>query len=234
MPSRKRTRSAGMSTPSKKRRDAIISSKSFKRSLWSLKRSPVPTTFATKLVYSDLNTLSSTGGLAGVHVYSANGLYDPDITGIGHQPRGFDQLMALFDHYTVIGAKITIQIADSDATASQPFISSIALIDQSSVAVDQNDYLESGYCVFQAQSGSNIASVANLTMAVNPNKFLGRSAPLADSQLKGSSTSNPTEQCYFHVAAGPLVSGTTTGTIAYVSKIEYSVVFSEPKVPSQS
>ena len=69
-------------------------------------RSPVPLKMAATLLYSDQITLNPAAGTVSKHVFSANGLFDPNITGVGHQPRGFDQYMALYNHYTVIGARI--------------------------------------------------------------------------------------------------------------------------------
>ena len=37
-----------------------------------------------------------------------NSLFDPNLSGLGHQPRGFDQLMAVYEKYTVVAAKITV------------------------------------------------------------------------------------------------------------------------------
>ena len=33
----------------------------------------------------------------------------PNHTGVGHQPLYFDQLMTIYNHYIVIGAKITVK-----------------------------------------------------------------------------------------------------------------------------
>lgn len=35
-------------------------------------------------------------------------MYDPDLTGFGHQPYFFDQLTDIYSHYVVIGSKIKI------------------------------------------------------------------------------------------------------------------------------
>ncbi len=56
-----------------------------------------------KFKYQTSGTLNpGVAGVAAIQVMTANGLYDPDITGVGHQPRGFDQIMALYNHYTVV------------------------------------------------------------------------------------------------------------------------------------
>lgn len=38
-----------------------------------------------------------------------NGLFDPDATGIGHQPKGFDRISALYSRYYVGASKITVR-----------------------------------------------------------------------------------------------------------------------------
>lgn len=62
-----------------------------------------------RLKYSD--TMQLTPGLASAaeYTYRCNSLFDPDSTGVGHQPRTFDQWALLYNKYTVIGSKITIK-----------------------------------------------------------------------------------------------------------------------------
>lgn len=62
--------------------------------------------------YSDLVNSASTTS-PGVHNFSANSLFDPDQTGTGHQPRGFDQLKLLYNRYKVyaVNIKLTAQLA---------------------------------------------------------------------------------------------------------------------------
>jgi len=55
------------------------------------------------------------------HTFRCNNIYDPDATGGGHQPRHFDILAEVYDHYTVLGSKMTAKIVGYDAglTASE-------------------------------------------------------------------------------------------------------------------
>jgi hypothetical protein len=77
-----------------------------KRNRMIIYKAPIPNKFATKLRYSEsVNIDPSLGGVPGVHVFNASSCYDPNTTGIGHQPRGFDQWMAMFDHFTVVGSR---------------------------------------------------------------------------------------------------------------------------------
>lgn len=188
----------------------------------------MPLKFLTKMRYTTTTELNpSTGTLASVQVYRANGLYDPDVTGVGHQPRGFDQLMLLYDHFIVLGANITVRFASRDVdTVDQ--ICCIALRDSSTVETDMIDYTEQGTVVSGVCDGGAGSKALTLRMKVNPNKFLSRSRPLSDPHLKGSVTSDPSEQCFFHVASSAISSEDAGIINAYVI-IDYIVALIEPK-----
>lgn len=64
-----------------------------------------------KLRYVTKITLSP-GGVATVrtHSFRGNSLYDPDSSGVGHQPLGFDQIMTLYRDYRVRGSKIHCEV----------------------------------------------------------------------------------------------------------------------------
>ena len=57
-----------------------------------------------KLIYAENGyQLNTTSGLCGVRIFSLSSLFDPDVTGTGHQPVGYDQIMALYEEYIVKG-----------------------------------------------------------------------------------------------------------------------------------
>lgn len=69
----------------------------------------LPNQYTCKLKYSeyiDINVLSASYTN---YRFTANGLFDPNVTGVGHQPNPFDQLMAFYSKATVIGSKITLR-----------------------------------------------------------------------------------------------------------------------------
>lgn len=193
--------------------------------------SPLPIKFKAVLRYSSpYQTIPIPADtLLGARIYSCNGIYDPDITGIGHQPSGFDQLMLMYDHFVVIGAKLIVTFVNQDTSDS--IICGIDVRDSINAEPDVRIIIESGTAKYinlsERSSGQNQTT---MTYKVNPAKFLGRSNPLSDPQLKGSSGGNPTEQCYFHIFAGNLDDQGILGTecIANIC-IEYQVVFIEPK-----
>lgn len=64
--------------------------------------------YFTKLKYVDHFNTTYTSGVGFVYSYRGNSLFDPDFTGTGHQPYGFDQLSALYHSYRVYGSKIRV------------------------------------------------------------------------------------------------------------------------------
>jgi len=68
--------------------------------------------------YSDMVTVNglAAGAFQG-HAFNGNGLYDPDDTGTGHQPRGFDQMKALYRTYKVNASTIRVRFVGTSTGA---------------------------------------------------------------------------------------------------------------------
>jgi hypothetical protein len=65
-----------------------------------------------KLKYIQTVTMNSYLGALDTQEFWGNGAYDPDKTGTGTQPTGFDQWAALYDKYTVIASSIKVRLVD--------------------------------------------------------------------------------------------------------------------------
>lgn len=196
-----------------------------------LKKSPVPKIMFTKLRYCENVTLNPAAGGIDIKVYSANGCYDPYYTGTGHQPRGFDQLMTLYDHFVVLGSKCTVEAAPGSGT---PLVMGVNLRDTTVSSGNPNDYQEGGYCTSKLLGTGTSAGTKRLVKTFSAKKFLGRSNVLSDSELKGSAIANPTEGAYYHIWASPADSTSDPTATALTVRIDYLVALIEPKTPTQS
>lgn len=206
-----------------KRRDNNSAVLSFKNTL------PLGRTFKTKLRYAEQVTLNGGISTFADFVFTANGLYDPSVSGAGHQPYGFDQIMPMYDHYTVIGAKCHVTFYNTDT--SIPQLVGIVVRDNNTSITNIEDTIEgaSAKTMMTGTSGSSRDTVS-LTYTLNPNKYLGVSKPMASHDVRGGVGSNPAEQCYFHIVAGGSP-GIADAQPVYASVlIEYVAVFSEPKI----
>lgn len=73
--------------------------------------------YTAKLRYTQTQALFvATGGLFGAEqVFRLNSLVDPDLTGAGHQPYGFDSLAFLYNRYKVNAVHIQMVISNPNA-----------------------------------------------------------------------------------------------------------------------
>ncbi len=78
---------------------------------------PFPMRWDTKLVYGVNVTLTTAGSVAlGTYYrFRLNSLYDPDVTGTGHQPYQYDQLTAIYQNYIVKGCYVDLTFTDPTA-----------------------------------------------------------------------------------------------------------------------
>ncbi len=182
----------------------------------------------TRYYQHDLSVNPGVGGTTGVHVFSANSLYDPDKTGVGHQPLGFDELVGImYDHYTVIGAQIRVIFWNSDTVFAQQ--AGITVQDNASPSADPRMYVENSGNVYTLLAPHDTgSSIKTLTSHVNVGKFLGRPHPLSEDDLRGDVGNDPTEQVYFHVWACPL-GGVDASPVSFTVQIDYIAILTEPK-----
>lgn len=209
-----------------------------RRHVLSFTKAPMPNRFASKLRYvSYANLDPGLAGIAGVQIVNAMGCYDPDITGVGHQPRGFDQLMTMYDHYTVIGSRITVEFVQKLAGSYNAMSIGIACKDDSVALTDVNDYLEGRNVVstvLPPSASAEPSRIRVLSKSFSTKKFMGISHPMSSSNCRGSATTNPADSGYFHIFAAPLNTTSDQAAITVQYRIDFLVIFTEPKQPAQS
>lgn len=194
-------------------------------------RGPLPNKLrATLILNTSGNIATGINTNTGNLVISANNPYEPR-SGVAIQPRGFDQMMNLYDHFVVIGSKLEMWFNTTEPTLAAQV--GVVVRDTISPEATQKAYMENRLvktAIVDSATGGTFMSIQ-----VNPNKFLGRSKPLADPQLKGSSASSPTEQCFYHIfASNHNPSSGDSFTVTVNARVIYDVVLIEPRQVSAS
>lgn len=173
------------------------------------------------------------GGL-GQFAWRANGMFDPYVAGGAgeHQPMYFDQYAALYEHYCVIGSKITFKVSYGTNSAPAPY--------RMSAFVDSNQTLLATNidAVAEATTGRKITLVpSNQTHQVvkslkfSAKKTFGK-AVLGNKALTGSGTTDPTEQQIFVLCTQAV--GSVDVELAIVAEVEYIAIWTELKEVAQS
>lgn len=184
------------------------------------------------LPYFQSGVVISGASAAGAQVFSANGLFDPDITGTGGQPMSFDQAMIFFNHYTVHNARIRVTFA-SDSTTLRASVG-LFVSGSSTVTTSIEQLLENGDgAVQQLEYAGTMGSSATFTRSINCGRFQSVDDVMDDPNMRGDSASNPAEQMYFHLI---VYNATTAAAVQteYQAIIEYDATFHEPRKGSVS
>jgi len=228
-----KTKSKGR-VPSRVTRRMAPARTSVPKSLNTLTRPPILSVkHRSRCLYNDNRQLTCTGAANNSYVFSVNGMYDPDISGLGHQPMGFDQLMALYEHYTVTSCKITASFVNESSTENAYV--GIALFPDSSVEATPSKLVENGLLkrVWLAPKGDSKCQQI-ITQTCTVAKLNGRTGSIVGDELyRGDVASNPSEQSYFHVFAYNLAS-VSSCTVRIDCIVEYDAVFTEPRKLAQS
>lgn len=200
-------------------------------------RQLIPNKTARTFRYQTSVTLDPNAAFIDERLFRMNGMYDPEVAVGGHQPLGFDQYIGvLYDHFVVIGSKISATFASNSSTTTGAYIVGVTPTDSTAaLPTNVSTIIEQGrskHKQVQPYVGGN--SLATIRMKMNPNKFMGRSHPLSDPELKGGVANDPTEQATWHVWASSTNGVIDPSTIQVNILIEYLAMMIEPKILAQS
>lgn len=193
--------------------------------------SGMPTTRIAKLRYCDTFALTSTSGVLISRVFGCNNIFDPDVTGGGHQPMGHDTWATLYNHYTVIGSKMMISVAPSSGNNS-PGMVGIYITDGAAVpytsAAEFREARKGGM-----RSMDPNQKTVRMAAKFSPKKFFNITDMKDNTTRVGAAIgANPLEQAYYNIWYQTL--DASSGGIYVNLTIDYLVVFGEPKDLSQS
>lgn len=192
-----------------------------------------PSSITRRLRYSTSFAVTATSGAIGtIQVFRANDLFDPDFTGTGHQPMGFDQMMVWYNHFTVLRSKITCVVKNTGVGSPTACLR----VDGDSTTITVIDrVVEVGGCVTESLEGKNVYG-ANKSLSISADMMklqnVSRSAITSDPSLQGSAGASPVECTYYHCMLWDPQAVTANAEWEVV--IDYEAVFSEPRVLTQS
>lgn len=215
---------------SKKDVSKLLTNRSTAVSLYRSPVSPIPQRKVVTLRYAESNvSLDPAAGIPADYFFRANDLFDPNYTGAGHQPLGFDQWMALYTKFSVLNSKITVKFTNgADATTADW----IVMVRRTTTPTSSttNEILESNACSWTAKERENVVTLVNAYSFKQEHKGLG----LEDGTMFGTNSASPTNEQYFHVSAINAVTTIDVTPLIATVVIEYETMFFDPRVLSTS
>jgi hypothetical protein len=163
-------------------------------------------------------------------VWRLNSPNNPDISVVGHQPKGWDQITFLYGKYCVLSTRLDIEILTEGSSPPLIVVLSASSINGSGATVQS--ICEDRYSqrvVVGAQTGMGRGLI---TQKVSMKRMLGQKNLDSDPTYYGIVGSDPTEIVFGYIK---MTSGTATFVDCLVNiTISFKVKFKEFSDPSQS
>lgn len=182
-----------------------------------------PDSYFVKLPYTETFNISAASYVD--TIFRGSSVYDPYFTGTGHQPLGYDQLVALYGKYTVMGCKVqlTVMSTNSAVTGSDVQFSIVASNDSGGFVsydlVSETPYNKTRY-IGNASTGPR-----TISSYYSSAKILGVSKQklVSDDEFSAAYNTNPNHNWYIHFFISDLTADNLICT--YKVKLIYYVKF---------
>jgi len=224
----------------KKRHSSYRKSRDY--SIYSLRSFPSvfadqPPILKAKLRYSCTFEANHAAGAPNHYQFRANGMYDPEVAAGGHQPFGFDQLMARYQNFTVLYSQCKAQFLQT----TENFNSVWKIFAYKELNTPASMWSAGGANAMNeiAVQSKNIIGAANQmiqddrscnTVYMNVAKLFGTTPEtlVGDISYQGTNAADPSVQCYFGISGfGAEGAAEDTGHVIQVDIIYYAV-FTKP------
>lgn len=156
-----------------------------------------PDVMQVQLRYSRNGSLS--GASPQSRVFRGNSCFDPDFTGVGSQPLGFDQWSAFYRRYRVLGSRI---IVTSATISSEPTRIAVAPLNTSGTITQPTTLQESNYIKQSKATGLDTGTSSTMVSNyISTAAIRGAPSDIVqyETDLSALISTNPSQQWYWHV-----------------------------------
>ncbi len=169
--------------------------------------------------------ITHNGSVTDFTAFRGNGAFDPDATGSGQQPGGYDQWAGLYGNYRVLASQIEILIVNEGTVATAvtvfPTLSNVT----------PSTYQNATVVPYKRQvvmSGQTGMGVAFLKSYMTTSKIVGLSSMAinAEDDFQATTASLPANQWYWGVFSNTL-DGSTNGNIVFTVNVTYYMRFED-------
>lgn len=148
-----------------------------------------------KMKYVTVLSVDST--IFSSYTFRANSIADPDVTGAGSRPMGYDQMAALYGRYLVGASKVSIRCTSDFGDNS--FVAILPDLDATGPSNWQS-FTEQAFVRQRMLSVQN-GNIAHLSNFMSTKKLFGTS--IQDRNFSSNFPSGPTILWYWHVSTRP-------------------------------
>ncbi len=162
------------------------------------------------------------GAAYGQYTFRGNSCFDPDETGIGHQPLYYDQYAAVYSKYKVISSRCRVTVSNYNASASSCVVlvpsSEILTATSYMIAMEQPYAKRTELLPISTRAGVQ----SSISSAISTEKVIGLSKmQLASEDYSALTGATPASVWYWNIAAFDVAAV----SVRMLVDIEYRVVF---------
>lgn len=188
--------------------------------------SGMPSQRITKLSYVQNTELTSNLGVITSKLFRANSAFNPSVSSGGHQPYGYDQWALLFNHYVVLGSKITVKVINSIPNGTSPSYMGCYLSDDITIPyTDAYQLMEAGKGSYRLNNPGNNRALT-FGSKYSAKKFFNVTNVKDNYRLGAPNNASPDEGAVYHIW---FQTGNGSTSTVYLSvRMEFIVSWSEP------
>lgn len=191
---------------------------------------PIPSRFITKMKYADFVTTDTNG-----HFYfNLNSVFDPNRTGIGHQPYGHDTLATLYNRYRVIAAGFRIQQTGVGGQATAPVQLGVVPANEQLLFGSLSELRENPRARYMVQNPGGGAVVLSGKQYIPSLVGRTKSQYMSDDRYQSAVGASPVELAILNCCAATTFSDVPAPNIQFNIIIEYTVEWFDIKTLTQS
>lgn len=173
-----------------------------------------------------------------LYQFRANDLFDPDFTSTGTQPRGFDQIMAFYNHFTVVKSRFRVTVSQPTLTSTGNQFVAVYLSGASGDYTTSTGLSTIIETIPERLRDWGFVGTANNSVSQHYRSkwipfdmvsFFGKQANVLNANFQGTTSSSPAEQAFFNITVGSWDQSSDTDSVRIQVEIEFTAMFSEPK-----
>ena len=199
--------------------------------------SPLPNTLCTTLKYCTSKVLS-VSSVPQTWSFKANSLYDPDYTGVGHQPMGYDQLMAAYNKWVVVASKAKVTFLPNESNGTHNALVGVHLAEVGSTfptTYEQAMEITPHWRVLSTDNGLSGVDPITCKSKYNAKKYWHLKDLMDNDELFGQVTTDLEERrCAYYDVWVAHDDTTEIADVRFYIEIDYTVVFAEPRTLTTS
>lgn len=175
--------------------------------------------YITRLKYVEQVSINTTANIFSDYQYRLNSLFDPNLTGTGHQPYGFDQMATMYNRYRVFKVNYTITVEPNNTNTGL-----MAVICNNTT--NSLSGADAGYIMELPRSRYLSLKIDEPTVirgSIYLPKLNGDPAIRykSDDRFQAVVTTNPAEAMILHMCLAPTISTTTRVTFQFTYHAEF-------------